>query len=243
MAKAATKPTRPKPAKREVAKKAPVKLAPKAPVKLAPKAAPAKKGGGALRWNEDYTSRAYNRWTLGHPSQELVGVIATLGLVPGSVALDVGCGVGVELVFLAKLGFKAIGIDVAPRALELAADRARAAGVELELREGSAVSLPLEKDSVDFVNDRGLLQHLSESERGRFAREVARVLRPGGSLVIRGAREAGEGVVPVTAQSLDRHFDRRYFRFGPLLDIELDGSDPSPGRMVILHRTADLFTP
>ena len=232
MAKAATKPTRPKPAKREVAKKA--------PVKLAPKAAPAKKGAGALRWNEDYTSRAYNRWTLGHPSQELVGVIATLGLVPGSVALDVGCGVGVELVFLAKHGFtKAIGIDVAPRALELAADRARAAGVELELHEGSAVSLPLEKDSVDFVNDRGLLQHLTESERGRYAREVARVLRPGGVIVIRGAREAGEGVVPVSPQSLDRHFDRRYFRFGPLIDIELDGS--GPGRMILLTRTADLF--
>src|SRR4029453_18205441 len=195
MAKAATKPTRPKPAKREVAKKA--------PVKLAPKAAPAKRGGGALRWNEDYTSRAYNRWTLGHPSQELVGVIATLGLVPGSVALDVGCGVGVDLVFLAKHGFKAIGLDVAPRALELAAERARAAGVELELHEGSAVSLPLDKDSVDFVNDRGLLQHLSESERGRYAREVARVLRPGCVIVIRGAREAGEGVLPVSAQSLD----------------------------------------
>ena len=237
MAKAATKPTRPKPAKREVAKKAPVKLAPK----LAAKAAPTKKGGAALRWNEEYTSRAYNRWTLAHPSQELVGVIATLGLVPDSVALDVGCGTGVELVFLAKHGFKAIGIDVAPRALELAAERARAAGVELELHEGSAVSLPLEKDSIDFVNDRGLLQHLSESERGRYAREMARVLRPGCVLVIRGAREAGEGIVPVSAQSLDRHFDRRYFRFGPLLDIELDGS--GPGRMVILHRTADLFTP
>jgi SAM-dependent methyltransferase len=233
MAKAATKPTRPKSVKREVAKKA--------PVKLAPKAAPAKKGAGALRWNEDYTSRAYNRWTLGHPSQELVGVIATLGLVPGSIALDVGCGVGVELVFLAKHGFKAIGIDVAPRALELAAERARAAGVELELHEGSAVSLPLEKDSGDFVNDRGLLQHLSESERGRYAREVARVLRPGCVLVIRGAREAGDGVLPVSLQSLDRHFDRRYFRFGPLLDIELDGS--GPGRMIMLHRTADLFVP
>ena len=233
MAKAATKPTRPKPAKREVKGKP--------PVKLAPKAAPAKKGGSALRWNEDYTSRAYNRWTLGHPSQELVGVVATLGLVPGSVALDLGCGVGVELVFLAKHGFKAIGIDVAPRALELAAERARAAGVELELHEGSALSLPLEKDSVDFVNDRALLQHLSESERGRYAREVARVLRPGGVLVIRGAREAGEGVLPVSMQSLDRHFDRRYFRFGPLLDLELDGS--GPGRMVILQRTADLYVP
>jgi len=233
MAKAATKPTRPKPAKREVAKKA--------PVKLAPKAAPAKKGAAALRWNEDYTSRAYNRWTLGHPSQELVGVIATLGLIPGSIALDVGCGVGVDLLFLAKHGFKAIGLDVAPRALELAAERARAAGVEFELHEGSAVSLPLEKDSVDFVNDRGLLQHLSESERGRYAREVARVLRPGCVIVIRGAREAGEGILPVSAQSLDRHFDRRYFRFGPLLDIELDGS--GPGRMIILRRTADLFAP
>jgi SAM-dependent methyltransferase len=195
-------------------------------VKLAPKAAPAKKGAAALRWNEDYTSRAYNRWTLGHPSQELVGVIATLGLVPGSIALDVGCGVGVDLVFLAKHGFKAIGLDVAPRALELAAERARAAGVELELHEGSAVSLPLDKDSVDFVNDRGLLA----APFGERARSLCPRGRPRAAARVRHrdprCREAGEGILPVSAQSLDRHFDRRYFRFGPLLDIELDGSGP-----------------
>jgi hypothetical protein len=56
---------------------------------------------------------------------------------------------------------------------------------------------------------------------------------------VRGAREAGDGVYAVSAQSLDRHFDRRYFRFGPLLEIELDSA--GAGHMVILRRTADLF--
>jgi SAM-dependent methyltransferase len=235
MAKAATKPTRPKGPKREVATKA--------PVKLAAKATSARKGAASgARWNDDYTSGAHKRWTLASPSQELVGVIATLGLVPGSAALDVGCGAGVELVFLAKHGFRAIGLDVAPKALELAATLAKKAAVEVELLEGSAVSIPLDADAVDLVNDRGLLQHLSENERGKYAREVARVLRPGGVLVLRGARVAGDGVVAVSAQSLDRHFDRRYFRFGPLLEVELDGpSGRLPAHMVILRRTADLF--
>ncbi len=95
---------------------------------------------------------------------------------------------------------------------------------------------------MDLVNDRGLLQHLSESERGRYAREVARVLRPGGVFVLRGARAAGEGIVAVSAQSLDRHFDRRYFRFGPILEIDLDGpSDRLESNMVVLRRTADRF--
>jgi SAM-dependent methyltransferase len=234
MAKAATKPIRAKTPKREVATKAPVKLAAKAPS--------IKKGAAGARWNDDYTSSAYKRWTLSFPSQELVGVIATLGLVPGSAALDAGCGAGVELVFLAKNGFRAIGLDVAPKALEMAAALAKKAGVEVELLEGSAVSIPLGADSVDLVNDRGLLQHLSESERGKYAREVARVLRPGGVIVLRGARAPGDGIVALTAQSLDRHFDRRYFRFGPLLEIELDGpSGRLPSNMIILRRTADLF--
>ena len=232
MAKAATKPTRPKPVKREVAKKP--------PVKLATKAGSAKKGAG-IAWSDEYASAAYKRWTLAYPSQELVGVIALLGLDPGSIALDVGCGAGVELVFLAQHGFKAIGVDIAPRALALAAARAKEAGVEVELREASVTALPLDGDSVDLVNDRGLLQHLSESERARYAREVARVLKPGGILILRGAREAGEGVFAVSANSLDRHFDRRYFRFGPILPLEIDGREPTPSNMVILRRTADLF--
>jgi ubiquinone/menaquinone biosynthesis C-methylase UbiE len=178
---------------------------------------------------------------LTHASQELVGVIALLGLDPGSVALDVGCGAGVELVFLAQHGFKAIGIDVAPRALAMTAARAKEAGVEVELLEGSVTALPLGGDSVDLVNDRGLLQHLSEAERAKYAREMARVLKPGGILVLRGAREAGEGVFAVSSNSLDRHFDRRYFRFGPILPLELDGREPVPANMVILRRTADLF--
>ena len=234
MAKAATKPARPKPPRRDVAAKAPVKLAAKAPS--------AKKGAAGARWNDDYTAGAHKRWTLQSPSQELVGVLATLGLVPGSAALDAGCGAGVELVFLAQNGFRAIGLDVAPKALEIAAAFAKKAGVEVELLEGSAVSIPLEGDSVDLVNDRGLLQHLSESERAKYAREVARVLRPGGVLVLRGARVPGDGIVAVSAQSLDRHFDRRYFRFGPLLPIELDGpSGRLPAHLIILRRTADLF--
>jgi SAM-dependent methyltransferase len=233
MAKLAKRPA-PKPSRAK-----PPKVAARKPAKSAPSKA---RGGATIRWNEQYETGAYKaNWDISHPSQELVAVVAALGMV-GAVALDVGCGAGTEVVFLAQAGFRAIGVDVAPAALAIAAQRARAAKVEVELLEGSALSLPLEGDSVDFVNDRGLLHHIPEGERSRYAREVARVLKPGGVLVLRGAREPDGAYVPVTPASLDRHFDRRYFRFGPILPIELDSdSGRLRANFVMLRRTADLF--
>src|SRR5678816_1300568 len=129
----------------------------------AKKAEPARsqKGGApAFRWNEEYESGGYaTNWHISFPSQELVAAVGALGLVPGSVALDVGCGAGTEIIYLAKCGFQAIGVDLAPKALEIAREAAIAAGAAVEFKEGSALRLPIGPESVDFVNDRGCFHH------------------------------------------------------------------------------------
>lgn len=119
------------------------------------------------------------------PSPELIGVVLGLGPSVGEAALDAGCGTGAEAVYLASIGLEVIGVDISPTALAAARERADAAGVAVDLRLGDARELPVDDGSVDFVNDHGLLHHLPAGARPRYAAELARVLRPGGWLLVR----------------------------------------------------------
>ncbi|MGM0867411.1 MAG: class I SAM-dependent methyltransferase [Bacillota bacterium] len=72
-----------------------------------------------------------------------------------SVGLDVGCGAGQEAVFLAQHGLNMIGVDLSAEALRIAAEQAKEAGVQVDWLHGNVLDLPVEEQSVDFVNDRG----------------------------------------------------------------------------------------
>ncbi len=95
--------------------------------------------------------------------------------------------------------------------------------MNVDWREGSFLDLPVEDASVDFVNDRGALHIVPESERPNFAREVQRVLKPGGTVFIRGASTdaAEEAFTPITAESIDTHFPSPTFSRGPVIPIRL----------------------
>jgi SAM-dependent methyltransferase len=109
-----------------------------------------------------------------------------LDLKPGEIALDLGSGAGVD-VFLAarKVGpaGRAIGVDMTPQMLERARANARKAAVtNVEFREGRLEALPVEDASVDAVTSNCVINLVPD--KGAVFREVARVLKPGGRLVI-----------------------------------------------------------
>jgi hypothetical protein len=76
---------------------------------------------------------------------------------------------------------------------------------------------------VDFVNDRGVLHLIEEKHRSRYAAEIARVLKRGGVLLIRGsdATERERAFIGITERSIDRHFRAPSFRRGPILPMQL----------------------
>jgi ubiquinone/menaquinone biosynthesis C-methylase UbiE len=175
-----------------------------------------------------YRSGEYlRRWDYRHPSGELVALVVAGSIPRGGRTVDLGCGAGRDAIFLGRCGFRSVGVDVSEEALAVARERAREAGVAVDRRRGSVLDLPLADRCVDFATDRGCIHRISEADRPRYAAEVARVLKPGGSLRLRGcARSAAEDpndapFVALTEDSIDRTFVPRGFRRGPMLPIVL----------------------
>jgi ubiquinone/menaquinone biosynthesis C-methylase UbiE len=93
---------------------------------------------------------------------------------------DVGCNAGTQSLLWAELGHRVHAVDVNQPLLELARERARNCGSEIELLLGSAVSLPFPDRSIDICLAVELLEHVEDWQS--CLREFTRVLRPRGVL-------------------------------------------------------------
>lgn len=131
------------------------------------------------------TPAAYAAWRgapLGRVVEalELDLVFEMAGDLQGAAVLDVGCGDGSYALEAAARGATATGIDRAPEMI--AAARARGAGSGARFVEGDALALPFADGSFDVVIAVTLLCFVADAEGA--VREMARVLRPGGRLVL-----------------------------------------------------------
>ena len=103
------------------------------------------------------------------------------GLVAGypiGVALDAACGTGRHAAYLASLGHEVIGIDCTPEMLEVA----KAKGPSARFETGDLTALPLPSDAVDLAVCALALTHFTHL--GQSMAEIARVVRPGGRVVL-----------------------------------------------------------
>lgn len=130
-------------------------------------------------WNELFRD-ATNVWET--PDPAAVELAETL--VRGSRVLDLGCGGGRHLVTLATSGHRAVGMDVAPRGLEISAGRMADRGLPSELVLADfRTPLPFRDAAFDAVLSTRTVNHATPEEvRGVFA-EITRITRPGGRFV------------------------------------------------------------
>ncbi|MBI4182874.1 MAG: class I SAM-dependent methyltransferase [Proteobacteria bacterium] len=129
----------------------------------------------------------YRRWRasgVGAITEEVERrlILELSGDVAGREALDVGCGDGALALALWRRGARASAVDASPAMIEAAAARARAAGAAIRLGVASIDRLPFADRSFDLVTAVTVLCFVADA--GPAFAEMARVLRPGGRLVI-----------------------------------------------------------
>jgi len=140
-------------------------------------------------WEAHY-AQGETPWDTNEPDPHLVELVRS-GVIPKGRALDIGCGTGTNVLWLAAQGFDVMGVDVSSRAIEMA--KAKSAGAEGRFSFATHDILAAEVPSgpFDFVFDRGCFHVFDEpADRARFAERVAAALRPGGQwLSIMGSTE------------------------------------------------------
>jgi ubiquinone/menaquinone biosynthesis C-methylase UbiE len=98
----------------------------------------------------------------------------------GQRLLEVGCGIGTDLVRFAKGGARVTGVDLAQTAIDLARKNFELNGVAAdELRVANGEALPYADASFDVVYGHGVIQYTSNAPQ--LIREMHRVLKPGGT--------------------------------------------------------------
>lgn len=113
---------------------------------------------------------------------ELDLVLALAGSLRGASVLDVGTGDGSYALEAAARGARVVGVDADPAMLRAAKERAASRGLRVELTEGRVEALPFADESFDVVLAVTVLCFVADTTTA--FREMARVLRPGGRLVV-----------------------------------------------------------
>ncbi|WP_323099056.1 class I SAM-dependent methyltransferase [Intrasporangium sp. YIM S08009] len=164
----------------------------------------------------------------------------------GGQVLDLGCGPGLLTRHLAGLGLPVLGVDVSPEMLRIA----RRYNPAASFVEASLTRLPLADSSVGGVFCWYVLHHVPDDDVTRSFAEIARVLRPGGHLMLGGhvgdgayVKTEGYGGLPmnvlVARRSPDAYAERAR-EAGLVVDATiLLGPDRPAGAAVLLaHRPA-----
>lgn len=135
----------------------------------------------------ELTPDAYARWRaseVGAITERLERrlILDLIGEVRDQRILDVGCGDGDLAVELAKRGARVIGVDASATMVEAAIQRASRERVDVDFRIAAAQHLPFPPGQFDVVGAITILCFVENA--APVFREMARVLRPGGHLVI-----------------------------------------------------------
>ncbi|MDQ3958673.1 MAG: methyltransferase domain-containing protein [Actinomycetota bacterium] len=133
----------------------------------------------------DVLGTAYLRYGFTKGTDQEVGfLVDLLRLRPGSRVLDVGCGPGRHAVALAAAGFAVTGVDVSRRFLELAADRARAAGVGASFFQVDARAMPFDDEFDAVISICQGAFGLMGGDDSTVLKRMAESVRRGGRVVV-----------------------------------------------------------
>jgi len=117
-------------------------------------------------------------WDIGRP-QPAFERLAESGSFVGSV-LDVGCGTGEHALLASSLGLMALGVDFAPRAIELAQMKASERGDGARFKVWDALDLPGLGERFDTILDCGLFHVFDDHQRSSYVSSLKATISANG---------------------------------------------------------------
>jgi len=128
----------------------------------------------------------YDPYLAERTAQEIDELTGLLELQPPLKILDLGCGQGRHSIELARRGYEVTGVDLSQYLLDVAAERARSAGVAVRWLQGDMRKPPVKIGDFDLAlslfTSFGYFD--DESDNEAVLRASAQALRPGGRLVL-----------------------------------------------------------
>ncbi len=118
-------------------------------------------------------------WDTGVTPPEVVELVERWDPPPGR-ALDLGCGTGTNSLYLARYGWEVVGVDFSAIAVWRARRRARRARLPVRFYRADVTDLGFLTGPFDLALDIGCLHSIPPERQGRYAAEVARLVRPAG---------------------------------------------------------------
>jgi SAM-dependent methyltransferase len=154
-----------------------------------------------IHWQERY-EKGETPWETNQPSSELQRVLAETALRP-CPAVELGCGTGASAVWLAQQGFAVTALDLSPRAIERARQRANAASVSVHFLVADVLDPPAElAGPFDFFFDRGCYHVVRREDPQAYLATLRRLTHPGtmGLVLAGNAREPHTPGPPVVSE-------------------------------------------
>ncbi len=128
-------------------------------------------------WDEIFRKHDWGRY----PAEDLIRFVAgnfgTHSSKPNVRILEIGCGTGANIWYLAREGFAAYGIDGSRVALDLARERLREEEMKADLQLGEAMNLPYDAEFFDAVLDNECLYANTKADTRVIIKEIDRVLK------------------------------------------------------------------
>lgn len=149
-------------------------------------------------------------WDTNVTPPELINTVEGPNALPPGRALDLGCGTGTNVIYLAKQGWEAIGVDFVDRAIREAREKAQEAGVDARFYAGDVTRLEAISGltgTFDLALDIGCFHSLQPDGHKRYANGLVDRLRLGATYLLyawgpRQGGSRGRGVTPAEVKAI-----------------------------------------
>lgn len=126
----------------------------------------------------------FKAYSLAGTDQEVRFVTSTLNLQAGEPILDLYCGYGRHAIELAKQGFNVTGIDATQDFLDIAAQKAQEAGVNVTFKQQDMRELNYAQEFAAVINMFAAFGYFTDDENANIIKLIANALKPQGLFLI-----------------------------------------------------------